>query len=83
MSLQHEAPRVLTVIMVDTTATYIAARFDDERIPYGRRTVQIELTPEQREKLLPRQTGVIKGRTQYEAVLTAWLEPLEDADDDR
>jgi ACT domain-containing protein len=74
------APKVLTVIMADTQRTYISIVHENEHKPYGRRTVQIELTDEQRRQLEPRYTGNISpGAEQYEEVLYCWFEPVKPA----
>lgn len=44
----------LTVIMLDTARTQSAIAHENEWVPYGRRTVHVELTPEQCDQLKPR-----------------------------
>ena len=71
-------PDTLTVVLMDSTPTYIAIVHENEWRPYARRTVQIKLTDEQRRQLTPRKTGTIKGRDTHEEILQAWLEPAND-----
>ena len=68
-------PDTLTVVLIDDTPNYIAIVHENEWRPYGRRTVQIRLTKEQRRQIAPRSTGMISGKHTYEDVLQAWLEP--------
>ena len=65
----------LTVVLIDDTPNYIAIVHENEWRPYGRRTVQIRLTDEQRRQIAPRTTGTISGKQTHEHVLQAWLEP--------
>lgn len=65
----------LTVVMLDTLRTTIAVVHENEHMPYGRRTVQIELTPEQAAKLTPRELGSMNGTKVYETIGPLWLEP--------
>lgn len=64
----------LTVIMLNTQRTCITITCDNEWVPYGRRTVQIELTPEQLETLKPRHVGQNQGKDVYEEIGQVWLE---------
>ena len=75
-------PSVLTVVLADTHGTQTAIIYENEHRPYQRRTVQIELTPEQRRQLEPRHTGRVKGTETFEEVHQAWLEPAEEPLDD-
>lgn len=68
-------PDTLTVVLIDDTPNYIAIVHENEWRPYGRRTVQIRLTEEQRRRIAPRTTGMISGKQTHEHVLQAWLEP--------
>ena len=68
-------PDTLTVVLIDDTRTHVAIVHENEWRPYGRRTVQIRLTKEQRRQIAPRSTGMISGKHTYEDVLQAWLEP--------
>ena len=68
-------PDTLTVVLIDDTPNHIAIVHENEWRPYGRRTVQIRLTEEQRRQIAPRPTGMISGRQTHEQVLQAWLEP--------
>ena len=75
---EHKPPLVpdtLTVIMADTMVTYVSLVHENEHRPYGRRTVQIELTEEQRRALAPRVTGSDGGTPTHEVPLDSWLEP--------
>ena len=42
--------------------------------PFGRRFIQIELTPEQLEKIAPKHVGTKNGVAIYEELLESWLE---------
>ena len=72
------APKVLTVILADTHVTMSAIVNEQEWVPYGRRTVQIELTPEQRKAIERRHTGYDRVREMYEVIVGCWFEPDED-----
>jgi len=72
-------PDTLTVVLIDDTPNYIAIVHENEWRPYGRRTVQIELTDEQRRQIAPRETGMISGKQTHEQILQAWLEPATEA----
>lgn len=74
-----EAPKILTVILADSGPTDIALTFENECRPFVRRTVQIELTHEQRELLRPRSTCRIGEKDIYEHVERCWLEPAPNA----
>ena len=71
------APTTLTVVLADTFRTRIAIQYENEGYPYQRRSVQIELTPEQRAALEPRKVGESGGFAVFEDVLECWLEPVE------
>lgn len=77
------APRTLTVVFADTHRTMIAVSFENDHIPFRRRSVQIELTPEQREQLAPRCVGESRGHDVHEELVTCWLEPVEDEGGER
>ena len=68
-------PDTLTVVLIDPSPNHAAIIHENEWRPYGRRTVQIRLTEEQRRQLAPRNTGTIRGEHTWEHVLQAWLEP--------
>ena len=74
------APRTLTVVLANTLVTEIAIVHEGEHRPFLRRTVQIDLTPEQRAALEPRVAGESNGRQRHEEILTCWLEPGEVTD---
>jgi len=67
----------LNVVMIDTFRTYIAVAYENDHLPYGRRLVQIELTPEQVEKLRPRELGSAQGKPFFEEIGQVWLEKDE------
>lgn len=64
----------LHFILADTYRTYLATAFDNEHVPYRKRIVTIELTPEQMEAIKPRKVGVDQGKDVYEEVLDVILE---------
>lgn len=64
----------LTVILANTFPTEISLIYENEWQPYRRRTVQIELTPEQIEKITPQKVGERRGEDVYEILLQSWLE---------
>lgn len=64
----------VTFVLADTHRTYVAVVHENEHVPYRRRTVTIELTPEQVAQLAPRRVGVSQGADVYEETLTCWLE---------
>lgn len=64
----------LTVVMIDTWRTRLAIVHENEYITYRRRTVQIELTPEQQKLLAPRKLGVDCGKDVHEEMGESWLE---------
>lgn len=65
---------VLTIVMLDTHRTRMAIVFENEHTPYGRRTVQIELTPEQCRHLAPKLLGQDRGEPVFEEIGPVWLE---------
>ena len=71
-------PDTLTVVLIDPSPNHAAIIHENEWRPYGRRTVQIRLTEEQRRRLAPRNTGTIRGEHTWEHILQAWLEPATD-----
>ena len=64
----------LTVVMLDTWQTQIAIQYENEHRPYGKRTVQIELSPEQIRQLDPRKLGTSGGHDVHETIGEVWLE---------
>ena len=70
-------PRTLTVVLADTHRTMVSIVYENDHMPYRRRTVQIELTPEQREALAPRYLGRDGKEAAHEEVLDCWLEPAD------
>ncbi len=64
----------LTVVLADTHRTRCAVVFECEHLPYRRRTVQVELTPEQVRALRPHVVGISDGKDVYEEVAGCWLE---------
>ena len=77
-----EARKVLTVVLADTWRTYMSVVHENEHRPYGRRTVQITLTPEQQEAIRPQCVGQGGGVEKYELVLDCWLEPITPTEED-
>lgn len=59
----------LHFILADTYRTYIAVVHENEHVPYRRRIVTIELTPEQMEAIKPRKVGKDRGKDVYEELL--------------
>lgn len=64
----------LTVILADTQRTYIAIVHENEHLPYRRRSVTIELTPEQAALLTPRSTGGRDGIETREEIAGCFIE---------
>jgi hypothetical protein len=64
----------VTFVLADTHRTSVAIQFENEHIPFLRRTVTIELTPEQVAQLSPRRVGIANGVDAFEETLTCWLE---------
>ena len=73
----NEAPRTLTVVMLNDFQAVAAVMHLNEFHPFEFRTVQIELTPEQRAALAPRVTGSDRGKPTHETVYRCWFEPPE------
>lgn len=68
----------LTIVMEDRWRTECAIVHENEHVPYGRRTVHIELTPEQLKQIEPRYLGN-RGLTKiYEHHGQCWLEADEE-----
>ena len=64
----------LTVVMLDRQRTRFAIVYENQSVPYGKRTVQIELTPEQLEMIRPRKVGTEGGVDVFEEIGEHWLE---------
>ncbi len=47
---------------------------ENELVPYSKRAVQIELTPEQMEKIKPRMVGESRGEKVFEFICESFLE---------
>lgn len=62
------------VMMLDRLRTEIAVTCENQYVPYGRRVVFINLTPEQEQSLIPREVGKYRNRPQYEQYGEVWLE---------
>lgn len=77
---EPHAPKTLTVVMADSFSTRMRIIHENEWSPYVRRTVQIELTEEQRQKLIPKHVGVDRGKNIYEEILECWFEPIDEKD---
>ena len=70
--------KVLTVVMANSWVTYGAIVHEQEWMPWERRSVRIELTPEQMQKLQPREVGTDRGKPIYEFIAQCWLEDVDD-----
>jgi len=64
----------LHFILADTHRTYVAVVHENEHVPYRKRIVTIELTPEQMEVIKPRKVGEMQGKEVYEELLDVILE---------
>ena len=70
-----ESPRRVTFVLADTWHTTLRVQHENEWAPYRRRTVTIDLTPEQREALRPCVVGTGGGgREMHEEVLDCYVE---------
>ena len=69
----------LSVIIEDRYRTYIGMVHEQQIVPYGRRTVQIQLTPKQNAQLECNELGKASGTTVHEVIRECWLE-TEDGD---
>jgi len=67
----------LAVEMVNTYRTRIAVIHENDHLPYSRRTVHVELTPEQMDAIKPRHLGVECGQDVCEEYGRVWLEEIE------
>lgn len=65
----------LTVILANTWSTYLAMAHEGERRSYQKRTVQIDLTPEQLAKIEPRYVGDNGTTKMKEDIMECFLEP--------
>ena len=79
---KSNAPKTLTVVFADTHRTMIAITYENDHMPYRRRTVQIELTPQQRAALEPRVLGYDRNEVVREELMTCWLEPDDEEESD-
>ena len=66
----------LTVVMLDTQRSYLALVHENQSIPYRKRLVEIELSPEQVDKLTPRKTGSNGTKNTYEERGEIYLEEI-------
>lgn len=64
----------LHFILADTYRTYLATAFDNEHVPYKKRIVTVELTPDQLDAIKPRKVGMSGENEVYEEVLDVILE---------
>lgn len=64
----------VTFVIADTLVTCTSIVHEGEHRPYRRRTVTIELTPEQVAALRLRDLGWSNGHPQTEEYLDCWLE---------
>ena len=68
----------ITFVLADTYSSYMRLVHENKSVPYSKRIVQIELTPEQMEKIKPKFIGK-KGKEEiFEEILECWLEPVEE-----
>lgn len=65
----------LSVLILDRWRTTVAIIHENSYVPYGRRVVQIELTPDQIEKIKLRSVGVDRGKDCFEEYGDVWIEP--------
>lgn len=65
----------LMVVILSTTETTLRLQHENQLVPYGRRLVQIELTPEQQVALALKADGHMNGETTYERYGDMWFEP--------
>ena len=61
------------VVMLDRLRTELAIKYEGQAIPYRRRLVEIELTPDQVEALTPRRVGKRCGEVVYEERGDVWI----------
>lgn len=69
-----DAPKVLTVVLADTWTSYVTLMHTGEHMGWYCRTVHIELTPEQRALLTPRNVGHGDGKDKFEEIVSVFLE---------
>ena len=67
----------LTVMIEDRYRTYVGIVHEQQQVPYGRRTVQIELTPEQNANLRCEKLGTAIRQPVYEVLRECWLETTD------
>lgn len=60
--------------MADTWTTCMSLQYENESRPYKRRTVVVELTPEQEEMIRPRVVGQRGNGAVYEELLECRIE---------
>lgn len=65
----------ITVVILDTWQTISAINCLGEALPFGKRSVQIELTPEQKKQLELREVGESGVNKVYEQYGSCWIEP--------
>lgn len=64
----------LQVTMLDRLRTEVAIVHENQHVPYGRRQVTIELTPEQAAQLAPHSLGWSGGSERFEEIGEVWIE---------
>lgn len=64
----------VTVILVNTLRTRVAVVHENDHLPFSRRTVQIELTPDQEAAIAGRVVGTWQGEDVFEEIGGCWLE---------
>ena len=67
----------ITFIIANTWETAMRLNFENECVPYRKRIVTIDLTPEQKEKLILRKVGVDRGQDVYEEIIECFIENEE------
>lgn len=64
----------LQVVMLDRYRTEVAVSYENQCVPYGRRLVSIELTPEQSKALEPRVVSEPGTNARFEEIGEVWIE---------
>jgi hypothetical protein len=64
----------VTFVLADTFETQTRLVYENEHVPYRKRTVTIELTSEQYEQIRPVQVGVDRGKPHFEIFVECFIE---------
>jgi hypothetical protein len=64
----------ITVIIANTWRTTVAVIHENQMLPYGKRSVTIELTPEQCKQLTLRKVGTDRDRDVYEEIFDCFVD---------